>query len=55
MAKRKTKENVDDLNTINVPLTPLRMELAKLTKEGVSLYPLGDLILLIRDIVRKDK
>lgn len=43
------------LNKISVPISPLRWKLAELQKEGKNEYPLGDLLFLIRDIVRTMK
>lgn len=53
MAKnKKNVDDVSDLNKLSVPILPLRAELSKLQKEGLTEYPLGELILIIREIVR---
>lgn len=48
-------DNVDDLNRLWIPLAPLRMEIAKLVKEGNAEYPLGELLLIMRKILRKEE
>ncbi len=52
MKKPKDPNNVDDLNVIWVSIPALRMELAKLSKDGYAQYPLGEILLIIREIVR---
>lgn len=54
MAKKKDPDNVDDLNRLWVNIPRLRLELASLAKEKNEFYPLGELILLIRKIVREE-
>jgi hypothetical protein len=53
-AKRQAEkdlQNYDDLNTIMVPVTTLRFELAELSKKGIIEYPLGDLLLVIQTLI----
>jgi len=57
MARRKVPEpkplpDVEALNKISVPLTPLRLKLAEMMRADVFEYPLGDLMLLIKEILR---
>lgn len=51
----RVDDDVTDLNRLWIPLAPLRMEIAKLVKEGNNEYPLGELILIIRGILRKEE
>lgn len=57
MPRKKVLEsdNVDDLNHLKIPITPIRFELAEKAKQGIEEYPVGDLILLIRRILRETK
>lgn len=48
-----TLQNFDDLNKILVPITLLRFELASLAKQGITEYPLGDLLLIIQMLIRR--
>ena len=50
--KKKDPNNVDDLNTIWISIPALRMELAKLSKDNYEQYPLGEILLILREIVR---
>ena len=44
-------DGYDKLNSIKVPISSLRLELAKIEKEGNAEYPLGELMLLIKTII----
>jgi hypothetical protein len=54
MAPKKKVKDVTELNKTWVPIPALRLELTKLTKEGYEKYPLGELLLMINDLVRKE-
>jgi len=41
-----------DFSGINVPLAPVRMELAALQKEGLEYMPLSDFLLLVHKCVK---
>jgi len=49
----KTQEEIDvtALNKLSVPLTPLRLKLAEMMRADIFEYPLGDLMLLIKEIL----
>jgi hypothetical protein len=49
----KDLKNYDDLNTILVPVTALRFELADMSKKGIIEYPLGDLLLVIQTLIQE--
>lgn len=51
----ETSGSYSSLNGIKVPISELRDELFRLKKAGIDEYPLGDLLYLIRGIVRKKK
>ena len=56
-AKRKAEkdlQNYDELNTIKVPITALRFELAKWAKAGTTEIALGDLLLNLQTLVREN-
>jgi hypothetical protein len=50
----KSLQNYDELNTIIVPVTPLRFELAQCTKNNINELPLGDLLLMIHALIKND-
>lgn len=54
-AEPKKEEEYPALNSLKVPINDLRWVLADLMKEGHTQYPLGDLLFLIRDLIRKKK
>lgn len=52
--KRKTKPKQDpyeQLNTLWLPLAPLRLKLAALVKEGNNEYPVGEIIRIMKEIL----
>jgi len=51
MATKKITE-IKDFNVISVPLTPLRMEIALLQKEGLEVMPLGELLRVIAKVIK---
>lgn len=53
-AKKPQKEvKTEQLNHFFVPVTPLRLKLAELTRDGWELYPLGDFLNMVHDLVDK--
>jgi hypothetical protein len=53
VSKKGTK--IEDFNGINVPLGPLRMEIALLQKEGLETMPLGELLRIVARIIKDAK
>ena len=47
--------DVSDLNRLWLPLAPFRLEIAKLVKEGNVEYPVGEIILIMRNILRREE
>jgi hypothetical protein len=45
----------NDLNKLLIPLPELRALCVALMKEGATTIPLGDLLLMIQDLIRKEK
>ena len=53
---KKDPDNVDDLNRLWLPLAPFRLKLAALAKEGNEEYPVGEILLIMKElIVRESK
>lgn len=48
----KPEYNLEELNKLTVLLPELRMILVELMKEGISEYPLGDLLLMMRQTLK---
>lgn len=46
-------EDIKELNKLNVPLPDLRSLIIALMKEGNTTYPLGDLLYMVRDLIRE--
>jgi hypothetical protein len=44
-----------DYNNRIVPITPLRMELSQLQKDGLDTIPLGELLRIIARVIRGDQ
>lgn len=58
MTRKKVEQSIEidpALNKILVPITPLRFALANLVQQEYTVYPLGDLLLLIHEVVSKAK
>lgn len=56
MAKKKVVESDKEvLDRVWVPLAPLRVHLATLAKDGWETYPLGELLISIREMVNATK
>lgn len=50
----KSPDDVSDLNRLWISIAPLRLELAKLAKDGMEKYPVGEIILIMRRILREE-
>jgi len=46
---------MSDLNSLLIPLPELRALTVALMKEGATTIPLGDLLIMIQELIRKEK
>ena len=55
VTKKKDANDVTELNKIWIPTYLIKLKVEELQKNGYTNIPLGDFILILRDIVRSQK
>jgi hypothetical protein len=55
MPVKKKPVLFEDFNSIEVPLVPVRMEIAALQKDGFTSMPLGDFLRMVARVIKDAK